>query len=69
MRLYNKGHISIQMKNLYKIIALFAIIFLTGVYVTVITVNATLNKVDAPQKTVEIQKDTTHLLKAEKKTV
>ncbi|QTE21352.1 hypothetical protein [Polaribacter cellanae] len=57
------------MKNLYKIITLFAIIFIAGVFVTVITVNSSLDKVDTPQKTVEIKKDTTYLLKAEKKTV
>ncbi|WP_439128676.1 hypothetical protein [Polaribacter sp.] len=57
------------MKNLHKIIALFAFIFVAGIFVTVITVNTSLNKVDTPQKTVEVQKDTTYLLKAEKKTV
>ncbi|PWG05898.1 hypothetical protein [Polaribacter aquimarinus] len=55
------------MKNLRKIIVLFAIIFLTGVVVTVMTVNSSLNKVDTPTKASEIQKDTTYLLKAEKK--
>ncbi|WP_171032332.1 hypothetical protein [Polaribacter aestuariivivens] len=57
------------MKNLYKIITLFAIIFIAGIFVTVMTVNSSLNKVEKPSKTVEIQKDTLHLLKAEKKTV
>ena len=57
------------MKNLRKIIALFAFIFLTGIFITVITINTSLNKNDIPKETVEIQKDTTYLLKAEKKTV
>jgi hypothetical protein len=57
------------MKNLRKIIALFAFIFLTGIFVTVITVNTSLNKSEVTKETVEIQKDTLYLLKAEKKTV
>jgi uncharacterized protein YpmB len=58
------------MKNLRKIIVLFAIIFLTGIIVTIRTVNSSLNKVDnTKQTTVETQKDTLYLLKAEKKTV
>lgn len=57
------------MKNLRKIIALFAFIFLTGICITVITINTSLNKSDIPKETVEIQKDTISLLKAEKKTV
>tara|TARA_R110002049_G_scaffold73024_3_gene189210 strand:- start:3900 stop:4073 length:174 start_codon:yes stop_codon:yes gene_type:complete len=57
------------MKNLYKIITLFAIIFIAGIFVTVITVNSSLNKVEPQETTVEIQKDTTYLLKAEQKTV
>lgn len=57
------------MKNLRKIIALFAFIFLAGIYITVITINTSLNKDDIPKETVEIQKDTLYLLKAEKKTV
>lgn len=58
------------MKNLRKIIALFLFIFIAGIFVTVITVNSSLNKVDEiHNQTVEIQKDTVSLLKAEKKTV
>ena len=57
------------MKNLRKIIVLFAVIFLTGVIVTVKTVNTSLNKTETKKETVEIQKDTLYLLKAEKKTV
>lgn len=57
------------MKNLHKIIGLFAFIFVAGIFVTIITVNTSLNKVDTPQKTVEVKKDTTYLLKAENKTV
>jgi uncharacterized protein YpmB len=57
------------MKNLYKIITLFAIIFVAGIFLTVITVNSSLNKFETEEKTVEIQRDTVYLLKAEKKTV
>lgn len=57
------------MKKLHKIIALFVFIFITGILVTVITVNTSLNKHDSQKEIVEIQKDTLYLLKAEKKTV
>jgi hypothetical protein len=56
------------MKNLYKIITLFAIIFIVGVYLTIITVNSSLNKFETQEKIVEIERNTTFLLKAEKKT-
>jgi hypothetical protein len=57
------------MKNLRKIIALFAFIFLAGIFITVITINSSLNKTEIKNETVEIQKDTLYLLKAEKKTI
>jgi len=57
------------MKNLRKIIALFLFIFIAGIYVTVVTVKTSLNKIETTNQTVEIQKDTLYLLKAEKKTV
>lgn len=57
------------MKNLYKIITLFLIIFVTGIFVTVMTVNTSLDKFETTKKTVEIQKDTLYLLKVENKTV
>ena len=57
------------MKNLHKIIALFAFIFITGIIVTVISINTSLNKIETTEESVEIQKDTLYLLKAEKKTV
>ena len=56
------------MKNLRKIIVLFAVIFITGIAVTILTVNSSLNKTEVPVKSSEVQKDTTYLLKAEKKT-
>lgn len=68
IRLYSRTP-TIKMKNLRKIIVLFAFIFIAGIYVTVVTVNTSLNKYDNSKDTVEIQKDTLHLLKAEKKTV
>lgn len=57
------------MKKLHKIIALFAFIFVAGIFVTVMTVNTSLNKSEITNETVEIQKDTLYLLQAEKKTV
>ena len=57
------------MKHLRKIIALFAFIFVVGIFITVITINTSLNKSEITTKTVEIQKDTIYLLKAEKKSV
>ncbi len=57
------------MKNLRKIIALFAFIFLAGIFTTVITIKTTLNKSEITNETVDIQKDTLYLLKAGKKTV
>jgi hypothetical protein len=58
-----------RMKNLYKIVSLFAIIFFTGIFLTVTTIKSSLNKFDALEETVELQKDTIYLLKAENKTV
>ncbi len=55
------------MKNLRKIIALFAFIFVIGIYLTIRTVHTSLNKIETPKETVEIQKDTTTFLKAKKK--
>ena len=57
------------MKNLHKIIALFAFILITGIIVTVISINTSLNKVETTEETVEFQKDTLYLIQAEKKTI
>ena len=57
------------MKNLRKIIALFVFIFITGVIISVITINTSLNKTVVPIETVKIQKDTLHYLKKDKKAV
>ena len=57
------------MKKIYKIIFLFAVIFIAGILVTLITVNSSLNKFETPEKTLDIQKDTTYLLNAENKIV
>jgi len=57
------------MKKLHKIITLFAFIFVAGIFVTVMTVNTSLNKKMHTKETVDIQKDTLYLLQAEKKTV
>jgi len=54
------------MKHLHKIIALFAIIFVTGIYIAITTINTPLN---APQETVEFQKDSLKFNKLNNKTV
>ncbi|WP_445748207.1 hypothetical protein [Polaribacter sp.] len=57
------------MKNLRKIIALFLFIFITGIVVTVKTVQKTLRKSELPQKTVDTKKDSINLYKTKKSTV
>jgi hypothetical protein len=57
------------MKNLRKIIVLFAFIFLAGIFATLLTVNTSLNKTVDTNKTVDIKKDTLSLFYTEKKTV
>ena len=57
------------MKNLRKIIALFLFIFITGIVVTVKTVQKTLRKSELPQKTVDVKKDSINLYKNKKSTV
>jgi len=44
-------------KNLHKIIGLFIFIFLTGIFITVRSINTTLYK-KTPEKTVQTHKDT-----------
>ena len=57
------------MKNLRKIIALFLFIFITGIVITVKTVQKTLRKSELPQKTVDAKKDSINLYKNKKSTV
>lgn len=57
------------MKNFKKVIGLFLVIFLIGICVTVVTVNSSLNKPLEKEEMVTVKKDTTSLLKSEKKTV
>ena len=57
------------MKNLRKIIALFALIFLTGIFISLEIIDSSLNKEQPTKETAEIQKDTLYLLEAEKKAV
>jgi len=57
------------MKNLHKIIALLAFIFIISIISTVFSINTSLNKIETTEEAVEIQKHTLYLLKAEKKTV
>jgi hypothetical protein len=54
------------MKNLHKIIALFALIFITGISIAISTINSPLN---SPQETVEIQKDSLKFNQLNNKTV
>ncbi len=54
------------MKNLHKIIALFLVIFVTGIYVAVKRINSPLN---SPQETVEVQKDSLKLERQGNRTV
>jgi len=56
------------MKNLRKIVALFLFIFITGILVTVISVNRTLEK-KTPVEVVEVSPDSSHLYKNEKKAI
>ena len=60
---------NIKMKNLHKIITLFAFIFIICIISALISINTSLNKIEKTEEVVEIQKDTLYLLKAEKKTV
>lgn len=53
------------MKNLHKIIGLFIFIFITGIIVTVISINTTLNK-KTPTNLVKA-KDSVYLLKKGKR--
>lgn len=55
------------MKSLHKIIALFIFIFITGIIVTVVSINTTLNE-KTPNKVVKA-KDSVYLIKAAKKRV
>ncbi|CAM1341233.1 conserved hypothetical protein [Tenacibaculum amylolyticum] len=56
------------MKNLRKIIILFLFIFLTGIVVTVVSINTTLNK-KVPSQVHKTKKDTVYLIKSNKKAV
>ncbi|MDE0535543.1 hypothetical protein C8N26_0528 [Tenacibaculum lutimaris] len=55
------------MKSLRKIIALFIFIFITGIIVTVVSINTTLNEKN-PTEVVKA-KDSVYLIKAAKKAV
>ncbi|KOY51636.1 hypothetical protein [Polaribacter dokdonensis] len=57
------------MKNLRKIIALFSVIFVAGILITVVIVNTTLNKTEIPKETVEVQQDTLSIRNTKNKTV
>jgi hypothetical protein len=57
------------MKKLRKIIALFSVIFVAGILITVVIVNTTLNKTEIPKETVEVQQDTLSIRNTKNKTV
>mgnify|MGYP000159165584 FL=1 len=56
------------MKHFQKIVALFIIIFITGIYFTVVNINAPLNS-DSPAESVKIQKDSLQFKQLDNKTV
>ena len=57
-----------KMKQFQKIVALFIIIFITGIYFTVVNINAPLNS-DSPAESVKIQKDSLQFKQLDNKTV
>ncbi|WKD85500.1 hypothetical protein KCTC32516_00841 [Polaribacter huanghezhanensis] len=56
------------MKQFHKIIALFIFIFITGIFITVIHINAPLNSHTSPES-VKIQKDSIHFKQLNTKTI
>ncbi len=54
------------MKHLRKVITLFAFIFIAGIFITIITVNSSLNKTEPSNEAVKIKKDTLYLKIKEK---
>jgi hypothetical protein len=54
------------MKKLHKIITLFILIFITGIFVVITTINKPLNSLE---ETVEIQKDSLRFNKLNTKTI
>ena len=57
------------MKKLRKIIALFIFIFLAGIFITVFTINTSLNKGTPKKETVEFKKDSIISLTSKKEFV
>lgn len=56
------------MKKVRNSILLFVVIFLIGIGITIVTVTSSLNKEENAEETVQLQKDTAFLLKAESHT-
>jgi hypothetical protein len=56
------------MKQLHKIVTLFIIIFITGIYFIVVNINAPLNS-DSPSESIKIQKDSLHFKQLDNKTI
>ena len=53
------------MKKVRNSILLFLVIFLIGIGVTIVTISSSLHKEDKVEETIQLQKDTAFLLKAE----
>ena len=56
------------MKQIHKIIALFSMIFITGIFITVVNIKAPLNINTSPES-VKIQKDSLSFKKLDNKTI
>lgn len=56
------------MKQFQKIVALFIIIFITGIYFTVVHINAPLNS-DSPSESLQIKKDSLNFKQLDNKTI
>ena len=56
------------MKQFQKIVALFIVIFITGIYFTVVYINAPLNS-NYPTESLQIKKDSLKFKQLDKKTV
>lgn len=57
-----------KMKQFQKIVALFIVIFITGIYFTVVYINAPLNS-NYPTESLQIKKDSLQFKQLDKKTV
>ena len=56
------------MKHFSKIIALFIIIFITGIFITVLNINTPINS-DSPSESIKNKKDSLHFKQLDNKTI